>query len=72
MLLATSCATKTEVVYDVPEIDFPDFPECDRWEALDVENIKISSDWFVALAKFKTRYEGKRKEYYALETRISN
>lgn len=65
-----SCVTKNKISSrDIPEINFPDFPECDRWEELNDNDIKISSDWFIELAKFKIEYEGRREEYNELKDR---
>lgn len=68
MLLATSCeTTKIQVIREIPEIDFPDFPECDGYEVIDDDTVEISSDWFIELAKFKIDYESTAEEYNRLK-----
>lgn len=55
MPLLTCCqTTKTEYIFVVPDVDFPDFPVCESIEkSPDGQKVTVDGEWFVAVAKFK-------------------
>lgn len=52
----TSCTT-IEYVYVVPELDFPEFPICEKAQLEEDETVKIDLDFFIGLAEFKIDYQ---------------
>lgn len=75
MLLMTSCVTSkpegeiesrviVETVYQVPDLDFPDFPYLYHAD-FDVEEKKVllDLDFWMRLAGFKIDYNAVREEY---------
>lgn len=59
MPLLMSCqTTRTEYIYLVPEVDFPDFPVCEHMEKTqDGQKVTVDGEWFVEVAKFKNEIE---------------
>lgn len=57
-LLASCQTTRTEYIYVVPEVYFPDFPVCEHMEKTqDGQKVTVDGEWFVEVAKFKNEIE---------------
>jgi len=61
MLLQLSCATqvkKTEIVYVIPPLDFPEFPVLESIKICEDEEYSyVPSDYLIEMAKYKNKIE---------------
>lgn len=58
-----SCKTTEKIIYCVPEINFPEFPELREYEKVGENKIATDEDYFRRLLIFRTLYINEISKY---------
>lgn len=66
MMCCMSCRTTRtveKIIYYIPQVDWPEFPELGEYEKIEDGRIATDEDYFRKLLIFKKIYESERDKY---------